>query len=1097
MVRALLLSLLALSVPVAGVYWFPEELADYEALTWLLALIPAFLLAYHRGWRGVAVALAMGMAALSVTYAVAESLGRDIPSLLFGVVPAYLVILLGIGWLADRLSKHRGSALAEDGVLDPLTGLPNREHAEAFLEREFGAALSGKPLAVVLFDLDRFREFNARNGEAAGNGVLRAFATLLRQNTRRLNLASRWGPEEFLCVLVGASQEGAIVFAERIQERLRAAGSMATLPTVSAGVATYDSGFHTAQELLEAAEAAMLRAKSDGRDRVRLHGTAGAPVVTEAAREAEVQADTDAPIGDPQPRTPRKAFVYVTDNAVRKELVSHLSDRGIEVTEGASVAERLLPFETEYHVVAIELAPPYGPLRDVVREVRARSPATRIVGVPQTEQRHVPAALLTIPVDAYYLPVENGTSFEPPLPELLAERDRLYAATQRTRDLRNELRAQDRELRKALAGSEEKYLALVDTAQEVIFQTDAEARFTFLNAAWTVISGHPIEHSLDRSLFDYLDASDRDRLETQFRELVAGSRAYIMLETRLVPRTGEARWIEGRIQRVRTATGESSGAAGRLFDITARRTAEDALRRSEARFRALTEHTADIMALIEPNGTLRYVSPAVEHILGFPAADREGRNSFDLVHPEDVEAAREALADVAREPGRQRTARIRAIHRNGEWRLLETTVRNLIEVPEVGGIVVNARDITERRAAERALSDAEAMLARSRQMDTIGRLAGGLAHEFNNLLTTIRGHADLARDAMQESEPGRADLLAIDAAARRATALTRQFLAFGRRQVTRAERLDLNAVLGDMRKIVTRLLEPEMKVTLELGADPPTVDVDPAQIEQVVLNLTVHARETMGRTGRLTVSTWNAHVPEAEAAAGGPAAGDYVVLSIGDTGPGLDPAQIDHLFDPFSSLRGPATGEGFGLSSVYGIVKQIGGDVIVTSRTGEDGEETGTTFTIYLPGAGQPDDADTRSADPAKARAGGETIVVAEDDKAVRELAERILVREGYRVLTASNGRQALNAVARHPGRIDLLVADVVMPEIDGRDLADRVTVMRPGVRVLFISGHVEDLVGHHGVFAGGSGFLEKPFPPDKLLQRVRELLDAPVPPPA
>ncbi|MGH7506348.1 MAG: PAS domain S-box protein, partial [Longimicrobiales bacterium] len=639
------------------------------------------------------------------------------------------------------LGRQGGATLAEEGVLDPLTGLPNREHAIGFLEREFTAAHHGRPLAVVLFDLDLFREFNARNGEAAGNGVLRAFATLLRQNTRRLNLAARWGPEEFLCVLSGASEEGAIVFAERIQERLRAAGTMATLPTVSAGVALYGAGFATLEMLVEAAEEALHRAKSDGRDRVRLHGTAGAPAVSPVARAAATQTAAQHPVADP-PRSPRKAFVYATDAALRKRLTIELGDRGIEVTEGVSLAERLLPFETEYQLVVLELAAPYPAVRDIIREVRKRSPATRIVGIPRLEEGRVPTGLLTVPVDAYYLALDDGATFEPPLRELLAERDRQHEATHRTRDLKNELRARDRELRQALAGSEEKYLALVDTAQEVIFQTDADARFTFLNAAWTVISGHPIEDSLGKRLFDYLDTADHEQLEAEFLELQSGTRAYIMLETRLLPRSGEPRWIEGRLQAVRIA-GEPAGAAGRLFDVTPQRQAEHALRQSEARFRALTENAADVMALMEADGRLRYLSPAVEQVLGFQADDRLGRSGFELVHPDDVDEARTLLADLVRLPGEERTAELRVLNRNGSWRMLALTVRNLLGVPGVEALVVNGHDVTDRTSAERALDEAEDLLFRAQKMDTIGRLAGGLAHDFNNLLTAIRGHADL------------------------------------------------------------------------------------------------------------------------------------------------------------------------------------------------------------------------------------------------------------------------------------------------------------------------------------------------------------------
>jgi diguanylate cyclase (GGDEF)-like protein/PAS domain S-box-containing protein len=1080
LLRAFVLSLLALAVPVAGVFWFPAELADYEALTWLLALIPAFLLAYYRGWTGVALALAMGMAAISVTYALATAFGSQIPSLLFGVVVAYLVLALCIGWFADRLSHGAVQAVAE-GVVDPVTGLPNREHAERFLERELSAAAQGRALAVVLFDLDRFREFNARNGRAAGNGVLRAFATILRQNSRRTNLAARWGPEEFLCVLSGSTEEGAVTFAERVQDRLRAAGSMAALPTVSAGVAVHRADMKHGGHLLQAAEAALAQAKADGRDRVRVHG-GGTPVAAGArALPAAGAAADDRGHARSAPPAPRRAFVYHSDADVRRKLANELTQRGVQqVTEGETLAGRLLPLEAEYDLIVLEVAPPWATVRDVVREVRSRAPATRIIGVPQLEGPKAPAALLTVPLDGYYLRGDDGDAFVPPVHALLADRDRLHETSQHARSLSDELRAREREMRMALAASEEKYRALVDTAQEVILQTDVDGVLTFVNAAWTVISGHPIEDTIGTRLLDYVHEDDRERLGTELDELIGDRRPYIMLETRLVSRSGEARWIEGRLQPVKTAADEITGAAGRLFDITARRTAEEAMRRSEARFRALTENAADIMAVLDPSGTIRYVSPSVERVLGFNAIDRVGRSALELIHPEDADQVRALLAGVSEASAQTVSVEVRSLHRNGAWRTLEMTVRDLRDVRGVDGLVVNARDVSDRKQAERALGEAEDMLLRALEVDTVGKLAGGLSHDFNNLLTAIQGHADLVLHDLAQEDPRRADLLAIEEAARRAGALTRQFFAFGRRQPTRDEILDLDLLLAEMRAILLRLLGEDIELVFEPDAQPATIRADAGLIEQMVLNLAVNAREALPNGGRITIATSNALASEDETDTG-PPPGSYVVLRVCDTGAGLEAESLAGLFDPFSTLRGHATATGLGLSTVNGIVRQLGGHVAVESRT--SGAGTGTTFTVYLPVA----DPDSNAAAPS---AGVQTIVIAEDDRTVRELAERILTRDGYRVLAAPNGRQALTTIARHPARVDLLIADVVMPEMNGRDLANRVTAMRPGVRTLFISGHIDDLIDQHGGFTAGSGYLEKPFSPDALLRKVRELLE-------
>lgn len=271
--RALIISLAALAVPVAAVLFFPPSARDYEAMLWLLALVPAFLLAYYRGWRGVAVALAAGMAALAGTQATAQALGRGVHDwpLFAAVVTAYIGIALGLGWLADRM--HRDRVEAEQLALtDPLTGLPNRRHARLFLEKEFAAAQRGRELAVVLFDIDRFKDYNDRNGHAAGDAVLRGFAEVLNYTTRRMNLSARYGGEEFISMLSGSDEDGTLVFIDRVRERLRKAQLPGGSVTVSAGLATYHPGMQTADDLVAAADQALYEAKQAGRDCVRVYG---------------------------------------------------------------------------------------------------------------------------------------------------------------------------------------------------------------------------------------------------------------------------------------------------------------------------------------------------------------------------------------------------------------------------------------------------------------------------------------------------------------------------------------------------------------------------------------------------------------------------------------------------------------------------------------------------------------------------------------------------------------------------------------------------------------------------------------------------------
>jgi CheY-like chemotaxis protein len=329
----------------------------------------------------------------------------------------------------------------------------------------------------------------------------------------------------------------------------------------------------------------------------------------------------------------------------------------------------------------------------------------------------------------------------------------------------------------------------------------------------------------------------------------------------------------------------------------------------------------------------------------------------------------------------------------------------------------------------------------------------------------------------------------------------RQLLAFGRRLVLQPELFDLNVLVSDMQKMLVRLAGDTIRLRSELAASPPYVQADQARIEQVILNLALNAKEAMPDGGRLTIRTDNVVLDATEARQHELPAGRYVRLAVTDTGSGIPASALPHVFDPFFTTKSEASaGAGLGLSTVYGIVKQSGGGLTVTSQTRQEGDddtaaETGTTFTILLAQATQPTSRAVKPSDTGTDR-GSETIALVEDEQTVRDLAARILRNKGYNVIPAENGRHAMDVIAKYPNRIDMIVTDVVMPEMNGRDLADRVHVMRPGVKILFMSGYSEEAVASHGVLARGAAFLEKPFSPATLLRKVREMLDADEPAP-
>jgi signal transduction histidine kinase len=389
-----------------------------------------------------------------------------------------------------------------------------------------------------------------------------------------------------------------------------------------------------------------------------------------------------------------------------------------------------------------------------------------------------------------------------------------------------------------------------------------------------------------------------------------------------------------------------------------------------------------------------------------------------------------------------------------------------------------------RRQRERL----EEQLRQAQKVDAIGRLAGGVAHDFNNLLTVISGYTDLSMRDMPDG-PARDGLEQVQKAAGRAGELTRQLLAFGRRQVLAPAVLDLNAIVADIERMLRRLIGEDVEFVTSLAPGLDAVRADHSQIEQVIVNLAVNARDAMPRGGRLVIETGNVDLDGAYAQSHvGVAPGPHVMLAVSDTGIGMNQATLEHLFEPFFTTKAPGAGTGLGLATVHGIVTQSGGTIWVYSEP-----DRGTTFRVYLPRA-EASPAAGVAVGPAPAAGGTETILLVEDDDAIRLLARRVLDTRGYVVLEASNGQVALDIARTTRRPIDLLIADVILPNLPGADVAAEVTRLHPGARVLFVSGYTAKAIRHHGVLDAGVSFLEKPFTVAGLAAKVREVLDAPAP---
>jgi two-component system, cell cycle sensor histidine kinase and response regulator CckA len=530
-------------------------------------------------------------------------------------------------------------------------------------------------------------------------------------------------------------------------------------------------------------------------------------------------------------------------------------------------------------------------------------------------------------------------------------------------------------------------------------------------------------------------------------------------------------------------------AANVLAAAVDRATDRAALRHQEELFKAITEFGRDLIVIVDEGGTMTYISPSGARLLGHDVLAMLGRPLLDLIHPEDQTRFAAAIADIGRESNALRPVTARALMRDGQWMMLEGTGYNMLHHPAVQGIVVNARDVTERINAEEALRHSEEQLHQALKMEAVGRLAGGIAHDFNNLLTAIRGYSDMIASGLRPADPLRADVEEIQRASDRAAALTHQLLAFSRRQVLRPDRLDLSSVVRDLERMVRRLIGEDIELTVSADAATRTVLVDRGQIEQVILNLAINARDAMPAGGRLTIEARDHDVTDAmEIREGSPPVGHYALIQVEDSGVGMTPEILERVFEPFFTTKGPGKGTGLGLSTAYGIVKQSDGFIEATSVEG-----VGSTFRIYLPEAAtsRPSDTPPLTADaPPGDHTGGETILLVEDADAVRQVVRRALTKLGYRVLEASNGPQAIGVAIEHRHDIDLVLSDFVMPHMGGRELIDRIHGLGLEPKILIMSGYIDDALLRGGGFPPGAAFIEKPFTAEVIGRKVREVLD-------
>jgi two-component system, cell cycle sensor histidine kinase and response regulator CckA len=753
-----------------------------------------------------------------------------------------------------------------------------------------------------------------------------------------------------------------------------------------------------------------------------------------------------------------------------------------------------------------------------------------------------------------------------------------------------------------LADREARLRAILETGPECIKLLSAEGVLLEMNpAGLAMIEADSAKQVIGKAIIDTIvDKPYQRAFHDLSRQVFQGQEG--VLDYEITGLKGTHRWLQTHATPLKDKDGAIRALLAITRDITQRKRAEDKLRASEARFRALVEHSSDAVALLDAAGKIQFCSSPAERILHYRPEELVGHAALEFVHPDDRLVMRQTFDQALRRPREAVTVRARVQRKDGSWRVLEKTITNLLHDPNVQAMVDNFRDITENVQAEEALRTSEERFAKAfrssplpiiittrpegryldvnaaalelsgysreevvgrtvdelnlwvepgaqmsfiqklkdsgrvtalqttlrhrsgeirqvelfadlielggspcvlciardvtearkmeaqfrqaQKMEAVGRLAGGVAHDFNNMLAVIVGYCQILQDRFDEADPAQKHIQQIRKASHRAAGLTRQLLAFSRKQVLQPRVLNLNAVVNNLSRMLLRMIGEDISLVLVPGTPLGSITADLSQIEQVLMNLVVNSRDAMPQGGKIIIETANVDLKEDHAQHRPTVVpGAYVMLSVRDSGCGMDEQTRSQVFEPFFTTKGPGKGTGLGLSMVYGVVKQSNGYIWVESEV-----EKGTTFKIYFPRTDAPAGAlIMETPEPAVAK-GSETVLLVEDEPSLRELVVDLLTEAGYTVLDAGNVEEALK-LAQKTQTIHLLLTDVIMPTMSGSDLAARLRTLRPGLKVLYMSGYSADLIASHGVLEAETQLLEKPFTTHALLAKVRNVL--------
>ena len=631
------------------------------------------------------------------------------------------------------------------------------------------------------------------------------------------------------------------------------------------------------------------------------------------------------------------------------------------------------------------------------------------------------------------------------------------------------------ESRMALSESESRFIQLSDCMPVIGWSAKPDGFIDYYNKRWYEVTGLPESDGGDESWTPVIHPEDLKKATERWYASVHSGQSY-ELKFRLKDwKSGSFRWQIAQARPIRTKDGKIIRWYGTCTDIHKQKLAEE----SDRRLASIIESSQDAIISKTLDGVVMTWNHAAERIYGYVAEEMVGQSISKLLSTEYQQLLPQILATL-KSGESLRELVTHEVRKDGTPITVSLSISPIKDdFGSITSISMIARDISEHKRLED-------QLRQSQKMDAVGRLAGGVAHDFNNLLTVILGRAELTDKRPGLDDSVRRNIKLIHQTATRAAVLTRQLLQFSRQQVLQPQVLELNSIVPDMQEMLRRLVSEDIDLIIKLNPKAARIKADPGQIEQVVMNLVVNARDAMPNGGKLTIQTSNVDLDEEYCRTHEDATpGEYVMLSVGDTGSGMDENTRAYIFEPFFTTKEMGKGTGLGLSTVYGIVKQAGGNIYVYSEIGQ-----GTIFKVYFPAVTeQVHGAKTSSSLPATG--GGETILLVEDEDGIRELLNEILMEKGYTVLLASDGEQAIQCSKDHKKEIHLLLTDVVMPKMNGKEVAVKLSQKRGDLKVLFMSGYTSETIINRGVLDEGIEFLEKPFTPQSVALRVRAVLDS------